>query len=100
MRAISTFIFDNGMSTRRCLLRQAFRIRVSMSAIGSVMLMKYYAPIVSLRTFRNGKGSPARLAHAGDEPLEGHLAERDAGETELAEVGARAAGHRAPVADA
>ena len=39
MRAISVFIFDTGMSTRRCFDPQALRIRVSMSAIGSVMLI-------------------------------------------------------------
>src|SRR6187397_1612078 len=39
IRAISVFIFDSGMSTRRCFDPQALRIRVSMSAIGSVMLM-------------------------------------------------------------
>src|SRR3954470_2231203 len=39
MRAISTFIFDAGISTRRCFAPQALRIRVNMSAIGSVMLI-------------------------------------------------------------
>src|SRR6185503_19287965 len=39
MRAISVFTFDTGMSTRRCFDPQALRIRVSISAIGSVMLM-------------------------------------------------------------
>jgi hypothetical protein len=40
MRAISVFIFDTGMSTRRCFDPQALRIRVSISAIGSVMLIE------------------------------------------------------------
>src|SRR5687768_12336772 len=39
IRAISVFTFDAGMSTRRCLAPQALRIRVSISAIGSVMLI-------------------------------------------------------------
>jgi len=39
IRAISSFIFDNGMSTRRCLDAHALRMRVSMSAIGSLRLM-------------------------------------------------------------
>src|SRR6185503_20144171 len=39
IRAISVFILDTGMSTRRCRDAQALRIRVNMSAIGSVMLM-------------------------------------------------------------
>jgi hypothetical protein len=36
-RAIWTFSFDDGMSTRRCFCPLALRMRVSMSAIGSVM---------------------------------------------------------------
>src|SRR5438132_14354069 len=38
MRAISSFNFDAGISTRECLAETAFRIRANMSAIGSVML--------------------------------------------------------------
>src|SRR5688572_9014859 len=77
MRATSTFSFDTGMSTHRCAVEPAFRIRVSMSAIGSVIMMV--------------SSSPARLAHARDLALEGHLAEADAAESELAEEGARPA---------
>ena len=36
---IQDFIFDAGISTRRCLAPQALRMRVNMSAIGSVMLI-------------------------------------------------------------
>jgi hypothetical protein len=39
MRAISLLTFEAGMSTRRCFDPTAFRIRVSISAMGSVMLM-------------------------------------------------------------
>src|SRR4051812_47494263 len=39
MRAISTFTFDAGMSTRRCFDPQALRMRVNTSEIGSVMLI-------------------------------------------------------------
>src|SRR5205823_12500231 len=39
IRAISVFTFDTGMSTRRCFDPQALRMRVSMSAIGSVILI-------------------------------------------------------------
>src|SRR5688500_7483002 len=42
---------------------------------------------------------PARLAHARDEAGEGHVPERDARQPELLQVGARPAGHLAPVAD-
>src|SRR6266571_5477480 len=38
MRAISSFNFEAGISTRECLAATALRIRVNMSAIGSVML--------------------------------------------------------------
>ena len=37
MRAISAFNFEAGMSTRVCFECTALRMRVSMSAIGSVM---------------------------------------------------------------
>src|SRR2546423_12205106 len=37
MRAISSFNFDAGMSTRECLAETALRIRANMSAIGSVI---------------------------------------------------------------
>src|SRR3954447_4737558 len=39
MRAISTFNRDEGMSTRGCRDSVALRIRVSMSAIGSVIFI-------------------------------------------------------------
>src|SRR5687768_11930551 len=41
IRAISTFIFDAGISTRRCFDPQALRMRVSISAIGSVIDIRY-----------------------------------------------------------
>src|SRR5262245_41099629 len=74
MRATSTFSFEGGMSTQRCPVWAALRSRVSMSAIGSVIM------IVS---------SPARLAHAGDLPLQGHLTEADPADAEFADEGAR-----------
>src|SRR5581483_9753775 len=85
-----------------------------MSAIGSVIVI--CSPIVSLRTFRNDgsewwalpprrpaiapaiaspgpppqtPGSPARLPHARDHPLERQIAEADAAEAELPQVAAR-----------
>src|ERR671918_614983 len=78
MRAISTFIVESGMSTRRCFDPQALRIRVSMSAIGSVMLM-----VVSL--------SPARLGDARDQPVQRQLAEADTADAELPNECARPA---------
>src|SRR5579875_3049218 len=80
MRAISTFIFELGIVTRSCSALLALRMRVSMSAIGSVST-------VSLL--------PARLRHAGDRALVRELAQADAAQAELAEDRARTA---APVA--
>src|SRR5690606_1226381 len=54
---------------------QAFRMRVSMSATGSVMLMRR-------------RLSPAGLAHAGDRSLQRELTETDAAQTELPKEGA------------
>src|SRR6266545_4557460 len=61
------------MSTRRWPAEQAFRIRVSMSATGSVRLIRGLLP--------------ASLAHAGDLALEGELPETDAAESKLPEHG-------------
>src|ERR1043166_9980576 len=63
------------MSTRRCPAVQALRMRVSMSATGSVMLMR-------------SSLSPAGLAHTGNMPLQRELAETDPAESELAQHGA------------
>src|SRR3712207_921406 len=122
IRASSIFIFDAGTSTRRCFDPQAFRVRVSISAIGSVMLIlpmsssgrisaagdapKVWGMVPGaaggrrppLRSAVAGRRVlPARLAHAGDHPLERELAEADAADAELAQVGARAAAALAAV---
>src|SRR6059058_1123888 len=77
---MSTFILELGMVACSCSALLALRMRVSMSAIGSVST-------VSLL--------PARLRHAGNRALVRQLAEADPAEAELAEDRARAA---APVA--
>src|ERR1700693_4850987 len=64
----------------------ALRMRVSMSAMGSLMLMCALLP--------------ARLDHSGDLAAHRDLADLVAPETELAERPARPAGHRAAVAQA
>src|SRR5918993_761827 len=74
MRAISFFRFDDGMSTVSCAAMMPLRIRVRKSAMGSVMLMR--SPL------------PARLGHAGDVALVGHLAQADPAQAELAVDGA------------
>src|SRR5829696_3194039 len=77
MRAISFFRFEDGMSTVSCAAMMPLRIRVRKSAMGSVMLIP--GPL------------PARLGHAGDVALMGHLAQADPAQAELAVHGARAA---------
>src|SRR5436190_13327733 len=77
MRATSVFIFDTGMSTRRCFDPQALRMRVSMSAIGSVMLMEF--------------SLPAGFANAGNHSRQRQFSEADAAEPEATQVGLGAA---------
>src|SRR5579862_2376909 len=77
---MSTFILELGIVAWSCSALLALRMRVSMSAIGSVST-------VSLL--------PARLRHAGNRALMGELAQADPAEAELAEDRARPA---APVA--
>src|SRR5450432_1234659 len=82
MRAISRFIPEVGIATVSWSAVLAFRIRVSMSPIGSVTITR---------------SSPTRLRHAGDDPLVGELAQADAAHAELAEIGAWAPAARAAV---
>src|SRR6185436_19462179 len=76
--------FDAGMTTLTFSVACALRMRVSMSAMGSLMLM------FSLL--------PARLDHAGDLAAHSDLADLVAREPELAECAAGAAGDGATVA--
>src|ERR671929_1507623 len=68
MRAISRLSRLDGISTVSWAARIALRMRVRKSAMGSVIDMR----------------SPARLGHAGDEPLVGQLAQADPAQAELA----------------
>src|SRR4029450_1814041 len=72
-RAISSFRREVGISVCSCNALLALRIRVSMSAIGSVCI-----------------GLPARFGHAGDLSLVCEVAQADPAEAELAVDGARA----------
>src|SRR6266550_2567757 len=81
--AISIFIFEPGMSTRRCFAPHALRMRVNISAIGSVMLIDY--------------SSPARLAHAGNHSRKRELTETDSAHAELSQKGARTSAPAAAV---
>src|SRR3954467_11397546 len=82
---MAALIFDAGMITSGLRTICAFRIRVSMSAMGSVMLMQ-----ISL--------SPAGLDHAGNFAPHGDLAKLVAAQPEFAEHAARPAGQPATVA--
>src|ERR1044072_2703096 len=76
MRAISSFSLEFGISARSCSALLALRMRVSMSATGSVSMACLL---------------PRALRHAGDHALVGELPQADAAEPELLEHGARAA---------
>src|SRR5271154_5091698 len=75
MRAISSFSFEEGSSTRSCSALLALRMRVSMSATGSVII--------------GGRLLPRALRHAGDDALVGELPQADAAKAELLVHGAR-----------
>src|SRR5260370_4613319 len=96
MRAISALRREAGMSTRVCLAVTALRIRVSMSAIGSVIvqLSSLNSELCSLKS----GALPAALRHAGDIAFERELAEAQAAQRELPHVGARPAAQAAAVA--
>src|SRR3954452_10245830 len=69
MRAISSFCFETGMRVTSASAVLALRMRVSMSAMGSVIIRSH--PL------------PARLRHAGDHARVGELAQADAAQPEL-----------------
>src|SRR5258707_3409070 len=69
MRAISSLSFEDGSSTRSCSALLALRMRVSMSATGSVII--------------GGRLLPRALRHAGDDTLMGELPQADPAEPEL-----------------
>src|SRR6202034_264551 len=75
MRAISIFILDEGISTRGCFASAPFRMRVSKSAMGSVVILS---------------SLPAGLHNAGYFSLERQAAETDTAHLELPERAARA----------
>src|SRR3970040_1987663 len=112
MRAISAFSREAGMSTRVCFDCTAFRMRVSMSAIGSLISSCSVSWFQSARRLRfAGSGLrtwdgfraadppslPAALRHTRDVPLERQLSEAEATEVELADVGAGPPAQLAPV---
>src|SRR5688572_5220333 len=118
MRAISTLSRDDGISTRACRAMVALRMRDSMSAIGSVINLdsscqlpvpSYQFPVIRgfgsvLSGWKLAPGNwklllPATLRHPCDVALERQLAEAEAAESELAQVGTRPAASLAAVAE-
>src|SRR5688572_10616109 len=78
------FSLEQGMLTSTCPTIWALRMRVSMSAIGSLMLI--------------ADSLPARLDHAGHLAAHRELAQLDASKAEFLVDAARAPGQRAAVA--
>src|SRR5438067_532585 len=74
MAASASFSFDDGITTSSCMATLPLRIRVSMSAMGSVM-------VIVVPT-RKPMESPGRLGHAGDLARMGHLPEADPAQAE------------------
>src|SRR5579871_2850766 len=77
MPARDSLSLEDGMRTVSCIATLALRIRVSMSAMGSVIVMRA-SPL-----------SPTGLRHAGHLSRVCQLAQADTAETELAEHGPR-----------
>src|SRR6266581_3659808 len=90
MRATSILSFEEGSSMRSWCDVMPLRIRVSMSAMGSVidirMLLVVFPPVL-----------PARFGHTRDVSAERQLPETDAAELKLAQKAARTAAHLAAV---
>src|SRR3990172_4671496 len=81
--ARETFSLEAGMSVKSCRAVRALRIRVSISAIGSVTILLVL---------------PTGLLDSGEVAFQGKLTEADAAEREGAQVGTRAAAAVAAVA--
>src|SRR5438067_3074247 len=77
MPARASLSFEDGMRTVSCMATLPLRIRVSMSALGSVIVTCALLP------------SPARLGHTRHLAVVDHLAKTDPAQPELAVDGAR-----------
>src|SRR4051812_16522103 len=98
---MSILIRDAGISVRVCFAVTALRIRVSMSAIGSVISQLSIASArVSWRAPAARTNSPTALGHPGNVAFERQLAEAEAAQRKLPHVGARPAAQGAAVAQA
>src|SRR5579862_7205565 len=84
MTARDSFSLELGILTLSCMAVLALRIRVSMSATGSVIVMSAFLP------------SPAGLGDTGDLSRVHHHTQADATEAELAQDGPRTSAAPAP----
>src|SRR5581483_9321713 len=85
--AICTFTPEQGMSTAGASTRLPLRSRVSMSEMGSVIMVAI-TPVAGQDRNPGLQRSPARFLDAGDEPVARHIAEANAADAELAIEGA------------
>src|SRR5438105_217710 len=92
-RAICSFRREAGISTAGRSMRLALRMRVSMSAIGSVIM----AMIDILAGWVGSGVLPTGFLDARDEAVAGHVAEADAADAELPVHGPRPAADPAAV---
>src|SRR5215218_2938105 len=94
MRAICSLSCEFGISAVSCIALLALRIRVNMSAIGSVCTryLPISFPVSRAKRWDNTfprkvrsifRGSPGTLGHAGDLALVRELAQADPAEAEL-----------------
>src|SRR5215813_14257505 len=91
MRAISNFTLEAGTSTFWCFAAYAFRMRVSISAIGSVITSPVNMSARKLRSLLHagaGLALPARLRHSRYVTLEGQIAEADAAQRKASKIAA------------
>src|SRR5690348_14196182 len=79
MRAMLSFIFEAGITTRVCRARIALRMRVSISATGSVMFIRLLLADL-----------PARLGYAWQFPTQRQLPKTNAAQAKLTHIGTRA----------
>src|ERR1039457_1405031 len=86
MRAISDFSLEAGTSTFGWRAWIAFRTRVSMSAMGSLVIILLLPAL------------PASFHHAWDLAVQGELAETETADAEFTQIGARPAATPAAVA--
>src|SRR5271165_4055319 len=92
IRAISIFSREAGTSTFAWRAETAFRTRVSMSAMGSAVIVSYSAPFIVLSSIQPALGQsylPTSLGDARNLARQRQLPEADPAQGKLAEKAAR-----------